>query len=188
VPFADPQGDRYLLAWAATSESGRNEVKAVSSLPGHEKPSQLSEHDTVFEVFDVRTGKILGGAVVRIGAGPENFESAFSVGDSLILVKDDQRITILSLSTGRPAARLFGTAPSASAAAGLLAAADGPRLTLFELATGAKRGEFAFPDPVAYTHFSSDGRRLLVLTSRQLLLVLDVSGSSVRPATGGGLH
>jgi hypothetical protein len=177
VPFADPQGDRYLLAWAATSESGRNETARVSNLRGHEKASHLSEHDTVFEVFDVRSGKLLGGAVAQLGAGPENFEFAFSVGDFLILVKDDQRITVFSISTGRQTARLFGSIPSASAAARLLAAADGPRLTLFDLATGAKRDDFVFPDSIAYSHFSDDGKRLLVLTAPQMLYVLDVSGA-----------
>jgi hypothetical protein len=178
VPFADPQGDRYLLAWAAGSESGRNEAKKVSNLPGHEKPPHSSELDTVFEVFDVRSGKLLGGAVAQIGAGPENFESAFSVGDFLILVKDDQRITVFSLSTGRQTARLFGMVPSASARSGLLAAADGPQLTLHDLATGAKRDTLVFPDPVAYSHFSADGKRLLVLTSRQMVYVLDVAAAA----------
>lgn len=181
VPFADPQGDRFLLAWAATSEVGRNETKSVSNLPGHEKASRLSEHDTLFEVFDARSGKLLGGALAQIGAGPENFESAFSVGDSLILVKDDQRITVFSLSTGRQTARFFGSIPAASAAAKLLVAADGGRLTLFDLATGAKRDELVFPDPVGYSHFSADGRRLLVLTVRQMLYVLDVSAASSPP-------
>jgi hypothetical protein len=183
VPFADPQGDRYLLAWAATTESGRNETAKVSNLPGHEKASHLSEHDTAFEVFDVRSGKLLGGALTQIGAGPDEFESAFSVGDFLILVKDDKRITVFSLSTGRETARLFGAIPSASAEVNLLAAADGGRLTLFDLKTGAKRDEFLFPDPVAYSHFSADGKRLLVLTAPQMLYVLDVSGAPAPSAS-----
>ena len=59
-------------------------------------------------------------------------------------------------------------------------AADRNHLRLYDLKTGAKKDEYLFPDAPVYTHFSADGKQLLVLTAQQLVFVLDVAvvGSS----------
>ena len=66
-----------------------------------------------------------------------------------------------------------GAFSAASGQSNLLAASDGRRLTLYDLRTGAKRDDFLFPEDVAYTHFSADGKRALVLTANQIVYVLD---------------
>jgi hypothetical protein len=53
-------------------------------------------------------------------------------------------------------------------------------LDIHDLTTGAKLDEQLFPDAIAYTHFSSDGSKLFVLTEHQLLFTLDMK--SVREA------
>jgi hypothetical protein len=181
VPFADPQGERVVLGWIATTESARAEAKQVLRGARPPKIANRSEHDTYFEVVDARTGKALGGVTVQVGAGPEDFESVFSVGDALIMVKDDVRITVFSLSSGREIDRFFGSVPAASAESNLLAASDRKHLKLYDLKTGARKEDYAFPDELAYLHFSADGKRLLALTTHQVAYVLDVS-SAVAPA------
>jgi hypothetical protein len=49
------------------------------------------------------------------------------------------------------------------------------RLAIYDLNSGAKLDQQVFPDDIAYTHFSSDGKRLLVLTEHQAVVILDVS-------------
>jgi len=178
VPFADPQGERVVLGWIATSESARAEAKQVLRGARPPKIANHSEHDTYFEVLDARTGKALGGVTVQVGVGPEDFESVFSVGDVLIMVKDDVRITVFSLSSGREIGRFFGYVPAASAESNLLAASDRKHLKLYDLKTGARKEDYAFPDELAYLHFSADGKRLLALTTHQVAYVLDVSSAA----------
>jgi WD40 repeat protein len=179
VPFADPQGNRVVLGWVATTEAARVESKRVLHGTRRSEIVNHSEHDTFFEVLNARDGKVLGGVITQIGAGPEEFESVFSVGDALILFKDDLRITIFSLSKGLQIARFFGSVLAASGESNLLAVSDRKSLKLYDLETGAKRDEYAFPDDMAYLHFSVDGKRLLAITAHQMAYVLDIAGASI---------
>jgi hypothetical protein len=140
--------------------------------------AKLTINDAVFEVLEAVSGKGVGTALVRVSWGPESFDSVFSVGDFLICVRDGARVTVYSLSTGEIQARLFGNYVSASAAAGLLAAADGNHLRLYNLKNGSKVDEYLFPDAPVYTRFSTAGNRLLVLTAQQVVYVLDVGALS----------
>jgi hypothetical protein len=178
VPFADPQGERLVLGWVAISEAARAEAKHVLHGARPSKSKNPSEHDTFFEVLNSRTGKTLGTVTVQVGAGPEDFESVFSVGDALILLKDDVRISVFSLSTGLEIGRFFGSVPAASGESNLLAASDHKHLKLYDLKTGVKKEEYVLPDEMAYLHFSADGKRLLALTTRQVAYVLDVTMAS----------
>jgi WD40 repeat protein len=179
VPFADPQGERMVLGWIATTGAARAEAGRVVRGTPAAKRTDRSGHDTFFEVLDARTGKILGGVTVQIGAGPEDFESVFSVGDALILVKDAVRITVVSLSSGLEVGRFFGSVLAASRESNLLAASDRNHLKLYDLKTGAKKEEFVLPEQMAYLHFSADGKRLLAVTGHQMAYVLDLAGASI---------
>jgi WD40 repeat protein len=177
--FTDPQGDRVVLAWLANSAGAR---KAVSFNPAakaaFEGTKKLSGHETVFEILDARTGRTLDAAFVPGGFGPQGYSSAFSEGDWLVMVRDDMRITGFSLSSGMETLHLTAFYPSISAKTDLLAAiAAGGQLLLCDLKTGAKRSTQTFLSDVAYTRFSGDGRRLLVLTQTQELYVLDVAAA-----------
>ena len=54
---------------------------------------------------------------------------------------------------------------------------------MYDLKSGAKRGDFLLPEDVAYAHFSADGKRVLVLTANQTVYVLDASGAAAPAAT-----
>jgi hypothetical protein len=129
-------------------------------------------------VLEAVSGKSVGTTLVRVGWGPESFDSVFSVGDFLICVRDGARVTVYSLSTGEVQARLFGHYVSASAASGLLAAAEGNHLRLYNLKSGSKIDDYLFPDAPVYMRFSTVGNRLLVLTAQQFAYVIDVDALS----------
>jgi hypothetical protein len=178
--YTDSQnGDRAVLVWNGTQVAHLGPSLLSKRIPAVAREIQaktLSDKDSVFEVIDSRDGKTLGG-VVRSGPAASDFGTAFSVADSLIVVKDDKRIRVQSISTGEEQMRAYGMYPAASAKTGLLSVAekDG-NLSIYELSTGKKRADYTFPESVVYAHFSSDGKRLLVLTEFQTIYVLDLGG------------
>jgi hypothetical protein len=176
VPFADPQGDRLVLAWNAKTEETRAIAKRIGPAWEIYSRAQLNKLDTFFEVLDARSGATVGGVLVQQGSGPYSDDAVFSVGDALFLVKDGKRVALYSLQSGNSIARLVGGMPSASAQSGLFALEEGPgRLSIYDSNTGAKLGQHLFSDPILYTHFSADGKRLLVLTAYQTAYILDAS-------------
>ena len=96
------------------------------------------------------------------------------------------RVSLFSLSEGALKAKLVGNKPAANGASNLLALNDGAgKLALYDALTGAKLDQLLFPEEIAYSHFSDDGKRLFVLTQSQLAFVLDVSAVRTPYA---GLH
>jgi hypothetical protein len=183
TPFADPQGDRFVLGWRVKTYGAKEAASHNPAAQALYKSAKLMDRDSFFEVLDARTGKSLGGELVQIGNGPTSFDSAFSVGDALILIKDGVRVTIYSLRDETMKAHLVGARASANSQNNLLAMdLGGGHLGIYDLNSGTKLDDQTFPDEIAYTHFSGDGKRLLVLTEHQLALVLDVS--SVRESHG----
>jgi len=176
TPFDDPQGERFVLGWRAKTYGAKEAASGDPAARALYKSAKLTDRDSFFEALEARTGKSLGGVLVQVGNGPTSFDSAFSAGDALVLIKDGVRVSIYSLRDGALKARLVGVKPSASAKSNLLALDQGGgRLGIFDLNSGAKLDEQIFPDEIAYTHFSGDGKRLLVLTEHQLAIVLDMS-------------
>lgn len=179
VTFTDPQGERVVLGWSANSDEAHKAAKFSSVTKLAMKNAKIAPRDTVFEVRDARTGNTLGAAFVPGGAGPQSYTGAFSAGDWLILVKDGVRITAVSLSSGTETLHATALIPALSSESGLLSAVeDGGRLLFYDLKTGERRDNYTFPENVAYTRFSSDGKRLLALTEYQTVYVLDVTAAT----------
>jgi len=160
------------------TSGGQSLAKRYPALKRQMDATELTLNDAVFEVLGAASGKSVGTALVRVGFGPESFDTVFSVGDFLICVRDGARVTVYSLSTGEIQTRLYGQYISASAASGLLAAADGNHLRLYNLKNGSKIDEYPFPEAPIYTRFSMAGNRLLVLTAQQFAYILDVATPS----------
>ena len=175
VPFPDPQGKRLVLGWDAKGNGGESAAKRCPQAWPIFRKAKLNLKDTFFEVLDGSTGATMGGVLVQTGAGPLSFDSVFSAGPMLLTSKDEGRVVLYSLQDGQLRAHLNGLLPSASAEAALLALVEnGDRLVLYDLFTGARLDQQQFPEGIAYTHFSEDGQRLLVLTRHQTVYILDV--------------
>ncbi len=178
TPFANPQGERLVLGWKAKSSEAKSVASRNPALREILKNSKFTDHDSYFEAVDARSGKSIGGVFVTAGSGASTFDAASSAGDSIILQKDGVRVSLYSLSDGQLKARLVGVRPNASAESNLLSLDMGEgRLGIFDLNTGVKLDEQLFPEALAYTHFSGDGKRLFVLTEHQTALILDVSNA-----------
>ncbi len=95
-----------------------------------------------------------------------------AVGDSV------NRILVYSLDSGAQTGKLFGQAPKLSPESRLLCAGnESEQLTIFDLATMAKRDGLVFASPVAMASFVKEGKQLFVLTEDQNVFVLDTSGA-----------
>jgi hypothetical protein len=176
-PFIDPQGHYIVFGWEAQSESAKAAAKRCPEVWPTFKKTKLSGKDTFFEVVNGATGETGGGALVRTGAGPINFDSVLSVGERLIVSSDGGRTTLYSVQDNEAKARLIGGLPAGSSESRLLALADnGTRLNVYDLLSGKKIDQQVFPEPICYLHFSEDGHRLLVLTRQQVVYILDMTG------------
>jgi outer membrane protein assembly factor BamB len=176
IPFADPQGERLVLGWKANSKGAEAAAKRNSTVRQSFKRAKINKQDSFFEVLDAPSGKSLGGVLVQVGNGPASYDTAFSVGDALFLVKDGKRVSLYSLQDGSLKARFVGGLPAVNAKSKLFAIEETTgNLFIYDLATATKLDQQIFPDAIAYTHFSADGNRLFVLTQHQVAYVLDAS-------------
>jgi hypothetical protein len=99
------------------------------------------------------------------------------------VVKDNMRITAVSLAEGDEHLHLTAQDSEPFAPAGLLAmSADGGRVDLYDLVAGARKDRYSFPENIAYMRFSADGNRLLVLTEYQNVYVLDLKQPAATPS------
>jgi len=175
-PFAEPQGTRFIFGWNANTNTARKAAKHASDAVQHQmKTLRISARDSFFEVMDALTGTTVGGTLVQLSEGPGSFDGAFSAGDWLILVSGGRRFSVFSLSSGKELLHSFALYAALSGEGLLGLAEEHGRLSLYDLKTGKKAGEFVFPENVVYAHFSKDERRLLVITEHQSVYVLDVS-------------
>jgi hypothetical protein len=180
TPFADPQGERLVLSWQAKSAGAWAAAQHDRAAREMLKRAKLTDQDSFLEALDARTGKSLGFVLVQSGSNPANFDWLFSVGQAIIFSRDGVRVHVYSMQDGQLKAKLVGIHPSANAQANLFTLDEGSgRLTIYDLNTADKLDEEIFPDSIVYTHFSSDGQRLFVLTENQYAFVLDVRGVRV---------
>lgn len=187
-PFADPQGTRFILGWYANTNTARKAAKHASeAVQLQMKTARISGQDSFFEVIDAFTGTTIGGTLVQRGEGPGGFDAVFSTGDWLTLVSGGStRFSVFSLSSGKELFRSSALYTTISGENGLLGLAEEHgRFSLYDLRDGKKDGEFVLPENVVYAHFSEDGRRLLLITERQSVYILDVSKSPEARTTSG---
>lgn len=176
VVYTDPQGDRIVLGWGARTPGGKEAADRSATTRNLMKQVKVTDHDAVFEVLDARSGKTIATAFLQTPGGADSFDSVFSEGDWLVIEKGGQTITVLSLSTGEQVAQETGNAPAVSAEAGLLSfAGDAGRFTVIGLKAPDQKREYTFPARVAYSHFSADGKRILVMTDDQTVYLLDAA-------------
>jgi hypothetical protein len=178
VVYTDPQGDRIVLGWGARTAGGKDAADHSPAVKSLMKQVKVTDHDSVFEVLDARSGKTITAAFVQT-PGPDTFDSVFSEGDWLVLEKDGQTVSTISLSTSSQVAQETGYVPAISAEAGLLSfAGNGGHFTIADLKAPDHKHEYTFPSNVAYAHFSADGKRILVMTEDQVVYVLNVPALS----------
>jgi len=173
-----PDYSTIVARWLFSTTAAKNELKNNAAVAGRVQYQGGKETDTNFlvEVLDAKTGKLMNALALDTNNRSFVPQSAFAMGDRLVTADNLNRVALYSLSSGKQVAKVFGRAPSVSLASSLLAA-DNERgqINLFDLTTMEKRDELQFPSPISMKQFSSDGKKLFVLTTSQVAYVLDVS-------------
>jgi hypothetical protein len=172
--MSDEEGT-LVLAWATSSRAAGDEIKTDPRLTGQLAAMREKEGDYFLQVLDARTGSQLGRLLVETGKGSFHLHDVEAAGDWLVVSDSENRVLAYSVSTGEQKGRFFGDREAVSKAAGLLAVEnERGQLSIYDLATGAKRDELTFPAAVSLARFSADGARLFVLAANQTAYVIDL--------------
>jgi WD40 repeat protein len=167
VQSGRPEGN-LVFCWPANSDGAKLEIKNNAALSARWPKVDAGGEDYFLEVVEPKTGKIVGTSMVRSGKGAFRIVSAESSGDWLVVADNTNRLLVYSVKSGEQAGILFGRRPVLSGSTSLLAAEnERGQLSLYDLTTLARREQYVFTSPIAYTYFAGDDQRLFVLTGNQ---------------------
>jgi len=92
--------------------------------------------------------------------------------DYLALTDSENRVQLYSIKTGRQIGVVFG-GPAYLSTSGLMSiVSERGKIDLYDCATLKKLNQFEFPAAAIYSHISTDGEQLLVLTADQVAYLL----------------
>jgi hypothetical protein len=173
--WVDTLGDTMILSWGVKTNAAKAAIKADPKLTQILAGMKEKEGDYLVQVLDAKTGRQTGSLLIETGKGSFRVADVAAAGGLLVISDTENRVLVYSLADGVQKGRFFGGRPSVSETAGLLAVEnEAGKLSIYELATMEKRDQFTFSDPVALTRFSTDGKRLFVLTRNQQTYVLNM--------------
>ena len=174
----DTETGRALFWWGTWQSTAKNELKKYPELKSVAKDS-----DYFFELLDLRKNAVLSALLVSTNKRSfEIKECSFDKSWMAITTKDNS-VIFYSLTTGKETGHVFGYAPLLSADSGVLVVLlSDTILNIYDLATTEFRTRLKFGAPVIFRAFSNDGKKLLVMTSDQMIYVIDLSPDSSNPA------
>ena len=172
--FFDDFSGRMILYWGLNSEAGKARVKEEPSLVERSRQMGNKDDDYVIEIIDAFANKSVGSLLLETGKGSFDIVSGFSEGDWIVLRDDNNRVLVYSISSGELQQRFFGASASLSPQRNQIIVQNYPgELTVYDLTTGNAAARLRFKTPAAFTRFSVDGKRLLVLTAGQVAYAFD---------------
>jgi WD40 repeat protein len=162
--------------WDVRDESAKAEIKADPKLTERQAALKEKEGDYFVEFLDINNGKAIGKLLIETGKGSFRLTNVFAAGDWAFVSDTQNRILVYSLKTGELTGRVFGADATVSLANKLLCVEnEAGKLAVYDLDTLTKRDDFVFSSPISMLRFSSDGRRLFVLTNSQVIYFFNVS-------------
>ena len=182
--FFDDFSGRMILYWGLGSEAGKARVKEDPALVERSRQMGNKDDDYVIEVIDAFENKSVGSVLLETGKGSFDIESGFSEGNWLVLRDDNNRVLVYSIADGNLQQRFFGSNASLNPKGDQLVVQNHPgELSVYDLTTGNPVARLRFKAPAAFTRFSSDGKRLLVLTAGQVAYAFDTDRLKANSAT-----
>ena len=164
------------LRWNVKDEAAKAEIRNDQKLSQQLVAMKEKEGDYFVQILDAQNGNLLGKLLIETGKGSFRLSNIYAAGDWVIVTDTLNRVLVYSLKSGELKGRAFGDRAAVSEASGLLCVEnESGQLSIYSLATMEKRDQFVFSHFVSFARFSTDGRRLLVLTANQNFYLLDVS-------------
>lgn len=174
--FFDDYSGRVILYWDLATEAGKARVKEDPALVERSKQMGNKDDDYVLEIFDAFENKSVGTLLLETGKGSFDIEAGSSEGNWVVLRDDNNRVLVYSIKDGELKHRFFGAKASMNPTGTHVIIENYPgELTVYDLATGNSTGRLRFKTSAAFTRFSLDGKRLLVLTSGQVAYAFDTA-------------
>jgi WD40 repeat protein len=162
-----------VLYWQASSDSahaiGKEDSDAAAAI------SRFKDKDGILfvQVFDLDSGKLRAEMTINSGKHSFQISAAMATADCLVIADNQNRVLVYSFE-GEPKGTIAGHSPEVSSKSDLLTVRTEPgELELYDLANAKQRTAYDFDSPVACNGFSADGKRFVVLTSDQVIYVLD---------------
>ena len=172
--FFDDFSGRMILYWGLGSEAGKTRIKEDPALVERSRQMGNKDDDYVIEIIDAFEKKSIGSLLLETGKGSFDIESGFSEGNWLVLRDDNNRVLVYSIADGDLRHRFFGANAALNPKGNQIVVQNYPgELTVYDLATGKPVARLRFKTPAAFTRFSLDGKRLLVLTAGQVAYAFD---------------
>ena len=172
--FFDDFSGRMILYWGLGSEAGKARLKEDPALVERSRQMGNKDDDYVLEIIDAFQNKSVGTLLLETGKGSFDIETGFSEGNWLVLRDDNNRVLVYSITEGELRHRFFGANAALNPRGHQIAVQNYPgELTIYDLATGNPVTRLRFKTPAAFTRFSLDGKRLLVLTAGQVAYAFD---------------
>lgn len=173
----DVRTNSLVLYWQASSGSAHAIAKDDSAAAA--ALSRFKDKDGILfvQVLDLDTGKLR--AEMTLDTGKHSFQivAAIATADRLVIADNQNRVLVYSLD-GEQKGIVPGHAPEVSSGSDLLTVrTQADQLELYDLANVQKRTAYDFGSPVACAGFNANGTRLVVLTSDQVIYVLDSAGN-----------
>jgi WD40 repeat protein len=174
--FFDDFSGRMILYWGLGSEAGKARLKEDAALVERSRQMGNKVDDYVLEIIDAFENKSVGSLLLETGKGSFDIETGFSEGNWLVLRDDNNRVLVYSIADGELRHRFFGANAALSPKGNQIVVQNYPgELTVYDLATGNPVARLRFKTPAAFTRFSLDGTRLLVLTAGQVAYAFDTA-------------
>jgi hypothetical protein len=168
--YLDPQSNMMALAAGisagATGDESANEIESHFSWVNQKR----SVYD--IQVIDILSGKKTGDIHVDSGKFSFTIRDISVTRDYLALTDSENRVQLYSIKTGRQIGVVFG-GPAYLSTSGLMSiVSERGKIDLYDCATLKKLNQFEFPAAAIYSHISTDGEQLLVLTADQVAYLL----------------
>jgi WD40 repeat protein len=167
----DPVASTVLLEWPVDTVAAREELRQFPELK-----SRSENDDYLLEFVDLRTNALLGKLLVKTNKGSVRIRDFAAAGDWAAIEVRGDRVLTYSFRSGSEVGHVFGTDPLLSTATNQFAVTTpNGEVETYSLTTTTLLRHYRFPIPVAFKQFSSDGKRLFVLTRDQTAYVLDLA-------------
>lgn len=173
--FFDEFSGRLILHWTLGSDVGKARLKEDPILAARAKELDNKDDDYLLEVVDAFAGKPVGTLLLETGKGSFYFTFGFSAGDLVVLHDSENRVLVYSIKDGTLLQRFFGSDSAVNIGRNLIVVENYPgELTCYNLITGDIEARLTFGTETSFSRFSSDGKKLFVLTGNQIAYAFDV--------------
>lgn len=173
--YFDKFSGRLIFYWTLGSGGGKDRLRDDPALATRAQKMGNKDDDYLLEVVDAFASKTIGSVLLETGKGSFDISSAYSEGNWLVLHDSTNRILVFTVTDGELQQRFFGNTAAINPSRNQIAVENYPgELTVYNLGSGERDAQLVLRGSIAFVRFSLDGKRLFVLTDRQVAYAFDV--------------